>query len=208
MKGREKRHKRSASRVLNIINRTPAPIAVLVGIFLGLVIARLWFGPVRIFVYLVVASLAAPYGDILGNFFMPLALASLHEKLPRGLQHTRALDPRALCERGNSHSQANNNDAVFSSYSHISANIIQNNARVTPNPCIKLKLENATKSFLAARLRLKPSHGSDTGAPQMNWVLHPGCMKISRQPAPIKSGKMQREITSISSQSTCTTHSR
>jgi len=56
MKGREKRHKRSSSRILNIINRTPAPIAVLVGIFLGLVIARLWFGPVRIFVSLVVAS--------------------------------------------------------------------------------------------------------------------------------------------------------
>src|ERR1700733_5904146 len=112
MKGREKRHKRSSSRVLNIINRTPAPIAVLVGIFLGLVIARLWFGPVRIFVY----------GDILGNFFMPLALDSLHEKLPRGLQHTRALDPQALYVRGNSHSQANNNDAVSSSYSHISAN--------------------------------------------------------------------------------------
>jgi hypothetical protein len=48
-KDKDKRHKRSSSNVLNLINRTPAPVAVLVGIFLGLVLARLWFGPVRIF---------------------------------------------------------------------------------------------------------------------------------------------------------------
>ena len=48
-KDKEKRHKRSSSQMLNLINRTPAPVAVLVGIFLGLVLARFWFGPVRTF---------------------------------------------------------------------------------------------------------------------------------------------------------------
>lgn len=51
MKEKDKRHKRSSSKVLNVINRTPAPIAVLVGIFFGLVIARFWFGPVSINIF-------------------------------------------------------------------------------------------------------------------------------------------------------------
>lgn len=33
--------------VIATLNRTPAPIAVVVGLVLGVCIARLWFGPVR-----------------------------------------------------------------------------------------------------------------------------------------------------------------
>lgn len=47
MKEKDKRHKRSSSQLINAINQTPAPIAVLIGVFVGLVLARLWFGPVR-----------------------------------------------------------------------------------------------------------------------------------------------------------------
>jgi chromate transport protein ChrA len=42
-----KGHTRSKTRILNVVNRLPTPISVAIGIVIGLLLARIWFGEVR-----------------------------------------------------------------------------------------------------------------------------------------------------------------